>query len=154
MTDNIQPHRRLRSDATLVLRDCTAWHARLAARRLSAYLDSRLAPAGLSATQFGLMALLAAASDDTLGALSRRAGLDQSTLSRNMDVLARLGWVEITRAGRDRRKRAAWLTEAGAIRLAEAMPLWRAAQDELSRLLDVSLAQQLGEAAMAAPLAP
>ena len=55
---------------------------------------------GLSITQFGLMAQIAAAPDDTLGALAERTGLDQSTLSRNLRALETAGLVEIAIAVR------------------------------------------------------
>jgi hypothetical protein len=46
---------------------------------------------GLSIAQFGLLAQVAAAADDTLGALAERTGLDQSTLSRNLRGLDAAG---------------------------------------------------------------
>ncbi|RJF88711.1 MarR family transcriptional regulator [Oleomonas cavernae] len=147
-----RPPRSLRSDATRVLDECPAWHLRLAARKITVFLDAHLAPSSLTTAQFGLMSLLAAARDDTLGALAQRAGLDQSTLSRNLDTLARLGWAEITTSTRDRRKRAAWLTEAGARKLAAAMPLWRAAQEAVAGVVDVVVARQAGESAQASRL--
>jgi DNA-binding MarR family transcriptional regulator len=144
--DPPQPLPPLRSQAEAAFARCAAWNTRLAARRLTAFLEARLAPAGLSASQFGLMGLLAAARDDSLGALAERAGLDQSSLSRALEGLARAGWVEVASLGPDRRRRAAWLTETGARRLAEAMPLWQAAQEELDRLLEPALVARLADA--------
>ena len=43
-----------------------------------------MADAGISFAQFGLMAEIASADDDTVGALAERMGLDQSTLSRTL----------------------------------------------------------------------
>ena len=50
-----------------------------------------MAGTGLTVAQLGLMARIATASDDTLGALARRTGLDQSTLSRNLRTLEAAG---------------------------------------------------------------
>ena len=61
----------------------------------------------MSSPQFSLLCLVAAAADDTLGALAERAGLNQSTMSRNLDMLARAGWVEVAMVEADRRCRAA-----------------------------------------------
>ena len=69
---------------------------------------------GLNIAQFGLMTHIAAAHDDTIGALAERCGLDQSTLSRNLRLLEREGLVEIVTAEKDLRRRAVWLTEKGA----------------------------------------
>jgi DNA-binding MarR family transcriptional regulator len=57
--------------------------------------------------QFGLMAQIATASDDTLGALAERLGLDQSSLSKNLHALERDGLIEIAVVERDLPRRAA-----------------------------------------------
>jgi DNA-binding MarR family transcriptional regulator len=101
---------------------------------------------GFSITQFGLMAQIAAAPDDTLGALAERTGLDQSTLSRNLRALETAGLVEIAIADEDQRRRAVWLTEEGARRLQTAIPVWREAHTALEERLDPRLALQLGAA--------
>jgi len=101
---------------------------------------------GLSLSQFGLMGQIAAAPDDTLGALAERTGLDQSTLSRNLRGLEAAGFVEIAIADEDQRRRAVWLTEEGAHRLEAAMPVWRDAHAALAERFDPRLALRLGVA--------
>jgi len=123
------------------------WHARVLARRLAEFLDSRLAETGLNSAQFTLMCLVAASRDDTIAALADAARLDPSTLSRNLAVLQRAGWVEVVTAEADRRRRAVWLTEAGLRVLARAMPLWRAAHEELAGHLGTAAVAGLAEAA-------
>jgi hypothetical protein len=51
--------------------------------------------------------------------------------------------VEIVTAEQDLRRRAVWLTEAGARRLESAMASWRAAHAALSRRIDSALARRL-----------
>ncbi len=126
------PAKTLVAEARLAAATCPGLQIRLAARRISAFLDARLAEHGLSIAQFGLMTQIAAAEDDTLGALADRAGLDQSTLSRNLRALEAAGLVEIAAVEKDLRRRAAWLTEAGARRLEAAIPAWRRAQEALA----------------------
>lgn len=123
------------ADARQAAATCTGLNIRLAARRISAFLDQRLHDTGLTTAQFGLMTHIAAAGDDTLGALAERAGLDQSTLSRNLRGLEQAGLVEIAIVERDLRRRSVWLTELGARRLEAAMPAWRQAQDALSAVI-------------------
>ncbi len=118
----------LRHDAADALDRDAGWHLRRAARQLTQFLDESLAPSGVGAAQFSLMCLIASAPDDTMGALADRAGLDQSTLSRNVDHLVKAGWAEVVTAESDRRRRAVWLTESGARALETAMPYWRRAQ--------------------------
>ncbi|WP_459571556.1 MarR family winged helix-turn-helix transcriptional regulator [Cupriavidus sp. 8B] len=146
-----QAPRTLRADAAQVLASDLGWLSRMLARRFTADLDLALAPAGLSNTQFGLMCLIASAPDDTLGALALRAGLNQSTMSRNVDQLAGAGLVEVVTAESDRRRRAVWLTEAGALCLERALALWLPANQALSARLGPELLGLLGEGAGSAP---
>jgi DNA-binding MarR family transcriptional regulator len=139
----------LRGDARQALERCGAWNLRLAARRASQFVEQRLAATGLSFARFGLMAEIASASDDRVGALAERMGLDQSTLSRTLRTLAGDGLVEIAMVESDQRKRMVWLTEKGARRLEMALAAWREAQGELERHLSVDLARQLAAETMA-----
>ena len=137
MTDRMgRSAKTLVADARAAIETCAGMNSRLAARRIARFMDQRLRPAGLSLSQFSLMAHVAAARDDTISALAERIGLDQSTLSRNLRALERSGLVEIAAIERDLRRRAVWLTEEGARRLEAAIPLWRAAQAALSDHLD------------------
>jgi DNA-binding MarR family transcriptional regulator len=129
----------LRDEAGAALGSDLAWHARLVARLFGATYDRALVPSGLTSAQFGLMCLIASAPDDTIGALALQCGLNQSTMSRNVEQLVRAGLAELVTQASDRRQRAVWLTEQGARRLQQALPAWRAAQRELMRALDVQL---------------
>jgi DNA-binding MarR family transcriptional regulator len=135
----------LRSDAKALVETCAGWNSRLAARRISQFLDDALAASGLSAAQLGLMAQIAATDDDTLGALARRSGLEQSTLSRNLRTLEAEGLIEIAVVETDLRRRAVWLTETGARRLEAAVPLWRRAHADLAKVLATDLARRLAK---------
>jgi DNA-binding MarR family transcriptional regulator len=138
-----QPRKSLRADARAVIEACAGWNARLAARRITQFLDREMVGSALSLVQLGLMAQIAAAADDTLGALAERTGLDQSTLSRNLRTLEGEGLVEIAVVETDLRRRAVWLTETGARRLEAAIPIWRKAHTKLARRLSPDLARRL-----------
>ena len=126
-----QTPKTLRGDARALIETCPGARARLAARRITQALDRALAAAGISSAQLALMAQIAAAEDDTLGALAERSGLEQSTLSRNLRTLENAGLIEIAAVESDLRRRAAWLTETGARKLEAAIPVWRKAQAKL-----------------------
>jgi DNA-binding MarR family transcriptional regulator len=145
----MQPPKTLRSDALQAIEACAGWNSRLASRRITQFLEKRMTVSGLTIAQFGLMAQIAAASDDTLGALAERLGFDQSSLSRNLHALERDGLVEIAIVESDQRRRAVWLTENGARRLEAAMPMWRSAHAALEEVLNPALAQQLAIASQA-----
>jgi len=142
----LQRPKSLRADALQVITNCSGWNSRLAGRRITLFLESRISGSGLTVAQFGLLAQIAAASDDTLGALAERSGLDQSSLSRNLHGLERDGMVEIAIVETDQRKRAVWLTESGAKRLEAAISVWRSAHAELAARLDPELARRLASA--------
>jgi len=110
-----------------------AWRARALARRLVALADRGLGETGLSHAQFVLMCLIASATDDTVNALAQRAGLDQSTMSRNLDVLVKAQLAEVTTALGDRRRRAVWLTERGLFSLARAIAVASKFQPKIAR---------------------
>ncbi len=133
-------------DARAAIAACAGWNSRLAARRITKFLDQHMEGGGLSLAQFGMMAQVAAAADDTLGALAERMGIDQSTLSRNLRGLEMAGLVEIASAEQDLRRRAVWLTEQGARQLEAAIPIWREAHAALAKRLDPRLALRLGAA--------
>ena len=140
------PSKTLVTDARAAAQACACLASRLAARRITNFLEEHMQGSGLSIAQFGLTAQIAAAPDDTLGALADRTGLDQSTLSRNLRALETMGLVEIAIAEDDQRRRAVWLTEEGARRLQAAIPVWRSAHAELERRLDPRLALRLAAA--------
>ena len=146
-----QPPKTLLADARAAVEGCVGWNSRIAARLVSQFLDRELAGLGLSAAQLGLMAQIAIGTDDTLGALAVRTGLDQSTLSRNLRTLEGAGLVEITIVAADQRRRAVWLTETGARRLEAALPVWRAAQARVAEVVSPDLARDLARQAEALP---
>jgi DNA-binding MarR family transcriptional regulator len=149
MSSQRQSRKTLRSDARAVVESCAGWNSRLAARRITQFLDRELAGSGLSVAQLGLMAEIAALSDDTLGALAQRTGLEQSTLSRNLRTLEAAGLIEIAMVEGDLRRRAVWLTETGARRLEAAIPIWRKAHAKLASRLAPDLPRRLAEASEA-----
>ena len=141
-----QPPKTLRTDAQSLVEACAGWNSRLAARRITQFLDHEMAGAGLGVALLGLLAEIASLADDRLGALAERSGLEQSTLSRNLRRLEREGLIEIAMVESDLRRRAVWLTEAGARRLEAAIPVWRKAHARLGAGLAPALARELAEA--------
>ena len=120
-------------------------NARLTARLITRFLEAGMQSTDLNLAQFGLMTHIAAAGDDTIGNLAGRAGLDQSTLSRNLRGLEQAGLVEIAIAEQDLRRRAVWLTEKGALRLEAAIPIWQEAHKVLSGLIGSANIRKIAE---------
>ena len=84
----------------------------------------------MEAPQFALMMTLEMLGSDSQADLGRRYALDKTTVSRNLKLLERNGWIESS-IGTDRRERQFTLTAAGRERLAVAKREWKKAQDQL-----------------------
>jgi DNA-binding MarR family transcriptional regulator len=109
---------------------CACATARQVARVLTQLYDSRLRDTGVEAPQFALMMALDKQGPCSQGALGRRHALDKTTVSRNLKLLERNGWIASSVAD-DRRERQFTLTTAGRRTLAAAKPEWKKAQDQL-----------------------
>lgn len=136
----------LTARAREIARDCVGRAARSFARKVTHIYEAWLAPQGVTISQFVLMNMIAGAEDDTLSSLADEAGLDPSTMTRNLQGLEKLGLVEIATVEKDQRKRAVWLTELGARKLLAAIPAWEKAQEEVSDILGAGFRADLRKA--------
>ena len=109
---------------------CACATARQAARVLTQLYDSRLQSTDLEAPQFALMMTLEQQGPCGPVDLGRRYALDKTTVSRNLKLLERKGWIESS-AAKDKRKREFVLTAAGRKQLEAAKPHWKKAQNQL-----------------------
>jgi DNA-binding MarR family transcriptional regulator len=109
---------------------CACAAARQAARVLTQFYDSRLRNSGLESPQFAVLMTLGEAGPCSQVELGRRFALDKTTVSRNLKLLERNGWIAPSEAG-DKRLRMFALTGAGRKRLAAAKPEWKKAQEQL-----------------------
>ncbi len=110
---------------------CAHANLRKAMRVVSQAYDAALRPAGLKATQFNLLAVLARRGGMPLTKLSRILVMDRTTLTRNLRPLQAKGWLEIGRE-KDERIRLIAITATGRNILARATPLWRNAQTRVT----------------------
>lgn len=116
--------------------DCFSTSVRRIDRILARLYDDALRPSGLVTTQYALLSTLSRAPENLpLTQLARAMAMDRSTLSRNLTPLVRDAFVQLT-VGDDRRARQATITPEGRRKLAEARPLWHAAQQHVTTLAD------------------
>ena len=111
---------------------CTCFRLRRAARQVSQIYDRELAAVELSLNEFSILRR-AEPQPSTLGELAASAGMDRSTLTRNLKPLIEAGWLKETR-GSDARHRVIAITASGRKRIAKAMPHWQSAQQRLQAL--------------------
>ena len=109
---------------------CMVSNSRMAARALTRRYDAYLRPFGLSAAQFSLLAAIATTPGETVSRLAERRAFERTTLTRNLDTLEAMGLAASTRHGRGN-GRIAEVTPKGRALLAEALPSWRQAQQDL-----------------------
>jgi DNA-binding MarR family transcriptional regulator len=100
----------------------------MAARAITRAYDAALAPLGLEATQFTLLAAIAANPTRSVTEMADRLALERTSLSRNLSVLAGASpGRSVTYA----------VTEAGQSLLTAALPLWRNVQSGLEARIGV-----------------
>jgi DNA-binding MarR family transcriptional regulator len=116
---------------------CTCLQLRRTGRIATRIFDAHLQSAGVTIGQFGVMAQIYCCSlwrpAMTMKELSNAIGMDPTTLNRTLKPLEAQELVSTTPDHRDRRARCIHLTMSGRERLAQALPLWRAADDEMRR---------------------
>ena len=124
----------LKRDAAQVICNCIATRLRMANRMITKVYDDALRPCGLKVSQ---MAMLVVAEDRGLirqSEVGAELQLDDSTLSRNLELMRAKGWLEEVSTD-DARVHSYRLTEEGRTLLEKAVPAWRGAQGEAQRRL-------------------
>jgi DNA-binding MarR family transcriptional regulator len=106
---------------------CNCLSLRQATRRVTQLYDQALAPIGLRATQFSLLAQVGQLAPIPLNALAEAMVMDRATLGHNVRPLEARGLLQL-KVGEDRRSREVSLTKAGRDLLAQGRKLWRQAQ--------------------------
>jgi len=134
--DNEKEHidERPSAEAASVISHCTSVNLRRAARAASYILYQHLQPTGLRPGQFGILVNISRVGSTTMTHLAESLVNDRTTITRNIALLERDGFVEV-RAGKDKRVREISLTEQGKAKLDEAYPFWRQAEASIRERL-------------------
>jgi DNA-binding MarR family transcriptional regulator len=125
---------RLKHDAGLVARDCIATRLRMANRVITRVYDGALRPLGLTVTQMSMLVVAEHRGLIRQSEVGAELQLDDSTLSRNLELMRTKGWIEEAPAS-DARVHSYRLTQAGRTLLGKAIPAWKGAQRESKRML-------------------
>jgi DNA-binding MarR family transcriptional regulator len=107
--------------------DCYCTQFRRSANALTGVYDDALRPVGLKITQFSLLRALERLGSGTFTEVAAEAALDKTTISRNLNILVKAGWVNIA-IEEDARFKVASLSKEGAKKLRSAEPYWQIAQ--------------------------
>jgi DNA-binding MarR family transcriptional regulator len=122
--------------------NCLTFNLQRTTRRLMRGFEEAAKAAGLTAPQFTTLSLISGFGEITITHLAERLGTDRTTMTRNLDLLARKGWVTETES-EDARLRILALTKAGQRKLDAALPIWTAFQTGLVENIGVDTAKDL-----------
>ena len=130
-TNNSNPTKKMCQIAAV---NCMGMQVRRASRLVSAHFDTWLKPVGLKGTQFTLLNAVFLNPQLSIGRLSEQLLIDRTTLNRNLKPLERQGLIR-SEPGEDLRMRNLVLTRKGEKTLHKALPLWKAAQTGVKKLM-------------------
>ena len=122
---------------------CNCLALRQAARHVSQFYDQFLAPHGLRATQYSILARLQRRGTMSINLLAAALVMDRTTLGRKILPLQREGLISISPGRVDRRSKKLRLTKAGAERCRGALKGWRQAQAQFEAALGRKCAETL-----------
>jgi DNA-binding MarR family transcriptional regulator len=129
--------------AELIAGECLAVRVRTLNRAVTALYDEALRPHSLRVGQLNLLVAVARMGTARPGDLCRILRMDKSTLSRDVEVMRRNGWLEVGDSA-DARARPLRLTAAGDALLEAVVPAWRQAQEKAEALIGVEAKAALG----------
>lgn len=117
------------------MQGCICGNLRKTTRVVTQFYDQRLQTTGLRTTQCALLHSILIHENSTVGELAESLLMDQSTITRNLEVLKRHGFITSTPTAHDGRIKMVVITPAGKNILEEALPLWEDAQCEIKEKL-------------------
>ena len=120
-----------------LIRDCLAVRVRVIARSITAPYDRAAAPHGVTIAQVHMLAALAEVGPCAPGRVGEALQLEKSTVSRNLDLLVKAGYVSVPESDA-KGMRLVELSPKGRRKIEAVMPGWREAQKEAAALLGES----------------
>jgi MarR family transcriptional regulator, organic hydroperoxide resistance regulator len=115
-------------------RRCACGNVRMATRAITHFYDQQLKPSGLRSTQFSFLLNIYLNEEIMVTKLAKLLLMDTTTVTRNLQVLIRLGYIGMTREKGNPRKKV-FIIPKGMDKLTEAMPLWENAQTYIENKL-------------------
>lgn len=113
---------------------CLVLNTRMAARAVTRRANRRLRAFGVTATQFSILTAARERPDRSITEMADSIAMERTTLSRNLDLMARKGLVKLEGAEKGN-SRLCSLTDEGQVLLDQIIPIWRASQLELREQL-------------------
>lgn len=121
---------------------CTCSELRRAARAVTLLYDNAFRSSGLLSTQLGVLHVIYKSDSIRISHLAKELGMDRTTLTRNLSVLERQGFIKIS-SGKDNRTRIVAITSKGRTTVAKAIPLWNEVQRKVKQNMGETLWNEL-----------
>ena len=114
---------------------CLCALIRRAGRIATRNYDTLLKPSGLKVTQYSMLANIGRNPAITVSELAELLSMDQTTVSRNLRLLEKSGYIHLEGELTDQRIKRLQISNLGISKMNEARPLWEQAQLEMERIL-------------------
>ena len=121
---------------------CTCSELRRAARAVTLLYDNAFRSSGLLSTQLGVLHVIYKSDSIRISHLAKELGMDRTTLTRNLSVLQRQGFIKIS-SGKDNRTIIVTITNKGRTTIAKAIPLWNDVQNKVKEQMGETLWNEL-----------
>jgi len=133
--------------------NCLAVRVRMLGRAVTSLYDHALEEHGVGIAQVNLLAALGKMGPSSPARIGEVLQLERSTVSRNLSLLMKHGWVEAVSANAKGVREVA-LTASGRKKLGTVMPAWRRAQREAADLLGAGGVAAVRDLAVSVGLSP
>lgn len=128
-----------------IIQFCACANLRKAARSVTQAYEKKMEPTGLKVTQYYMLVNIARHDKISISNLGDIMLLDQSTVTRNVNVLKNSGYVDIARDISDSRTKSVSITDIGLAKLEEATPIWLQIQGKIEKEIGQEKYQDLLE---------
>jgi DNA-binding MarR family transcriptional regulator len=135
-------------DQSMSAGTCTCGELRKAARAITLLYDNAFKSTGLLSTQFNVLQAIYNIDSIRISDLANKLGMDRTTLTRNLSVLERQGFIKISQ-GKDQRTRIVTATQKGRSAVSKTILLWNEVQRKVKQEMGENswreLMQNLGQ---------
>lgn len=110
---------------------CACGNLRKTTRAITQFYDKMLQPTGLRSTQCLLLLDISLNENISVTSLGNILSMDQSTVTRNVELLRKSGYIDIKKEEQDCRKKCITITNKGLKTLDVAIPIFAKAQSKI-----------------------
>ncbi len=125
-------------NAEQMLDTCIFYHVRKASREISKFYDRNYKQVGIKSNQLVFLVIIKKLGTATQADISDELSMDQTTVSRNLQLLKNKGWIDCIQNKQEREGRVK-LSKLGEEKILQAFPAWK---KNLEATLDIFESQK------------